>query len=157
MISEWKWITLQATTVIFPEHHVQPSLRPHHIDCNYTMTSRGVPTIPSKPNRNRVCSFDFCTPVYPMTHHYEYNRKSIKWHLCVLFTMWLHPPSFSMVTLHFGHSFVLAAIQFDVSESSSHFLIHFLRYLHKTGSCQFSPHSKQNMWPHLQATGRDST
>ena len=27
---------------------------------------------------------------------------------------------------HFGHSLVLAEIQFDVSESSSHFLIHFL-------------------------------
>lgn len=74
-----------------------------------------------------------------------------------LFTMWLHPPSFSMVTLHLGHSFVLAAIQFDVSESSSHFLIHFLRYLQSTGSCQFSPHSKQNTCPHLQTTGRDST
>ena len=41
-------------------------------------------------------------------------------------TMWLHPPSFSMVAPHFGHSLVLADIQLDVSESSSHFLIHFL-------------------------------
>ena len=70
--------------------------------------------------------------------------------------MWLQPPSFSIVAPkielnenqinnlinedindldnlshitqlpHFGHSLVLAEIQFDVSESSSHFLIHFL-------------------------------
>ncbi len=73
-------------------------------------------------------------------------------------TMWLQPPSFSIVTWHFGHScdttgrksffrvtrrhreefttsqqayqltFVFAAIQFDVSLSSSHFLIHFLNH-----------------------------
>uniref|UniRef100_A0A8W7P959 Uncharacterized protein n=1 Tax=Anopheles coluzzii TaxID=1518534 RepID=A0A8W7P959_ANOCL len=67
------------------------------------------------------------------------------------------PPSFSIVTLHFGHSFVLAAIQLEVSESSSHFLIHFFSNRHCTGSCQFSPHSKQNTWLHLQTTGRGST
>lgn len=37
---------------------------------------------------------------------------------------------------------VLAAIQLEVSLSSSHFLIHFLSHLHWTGSCQFSPHAK---------------
>lgn len=72
-------------------------------------------------------------------------------------TIWLQPPSFSIVTLHFGHSLVLAAIQLDVSESSSHFFIHFLSSRHWTGSCQFSPHSKQNTWLHLQITGRAST
>lgn len=72
-------------------------------------------------------------------------------------TMWLQPPSFSMVTLHFGHSFVLAAIQFDVSESSSHFFIHFFSQWHFTGSCQFSPQWKQNVCEHLQVTGFDST
>jgi hypothetical protein len=36
--------------------------------------------------------------------------------------MWLQPPFFSIVDAHFGHSFVLAEIQFAVSESSSHFL-----------------------------------
>lgn len=33
---------------------------------------------------------------------------------------WLQPPSFWIGTKHFGHSFVLAASQFDVSESSLH-------------------------------------
>jgi hypothetical protein len=37
----------------------------------------------------------------------------------------LHPPFFSIVEWHLGHSFVLADIQFAVSESSSHFLSHF--------------------------------
>ncbi len=37
---------------------------------------------------------------------------------------------------------VLAAIQLEVSLSSSHFLIHRLSHLHLTGSCQFSPHAK---------------
>jgi hypothetical protein len=40
--------------------------------------------------------------------------------------MWLHPPFFSMVEAHFGHSLVFADIQFAVSESSSHFLSHCL-------------------------------
>lgn len=71
--------------------------------------------------------------------------------------MWLHPPSFSIVTLHFGHSFVLAAIHVDVSESSAHFFIHFFNKRHWTGSCQFSPHSKQKICPHLHTTGLDST
>lgn len=73
-----------------------------------------------------------------------------------LHTMWLQPPSFSIVTLHLGHSLVLAAIQLDVSESSSHFLIHFFSQQHLTGSCQFSPHAKQKTCPHLQLTGRES-
>lgn len=51
---------------------------------------------------------------------------------------------------------VLAAIQFEVSESSSHFLIHFLNKLHLTGSCQFSPHTKQNTCKHRQITGFES-
>lgn len=51
---------------------------------------------------------------------------------------------------------VLAAIQLDVSESSSHFLIHFLNKLHFTGSCQFSPHTKQNTCKHRQITGLES-
>lgn len=51
---------------------------------------------------------------------------------------------------------VLAAIQFEVSESSSHFFIHFLSKLHLTGSCQFSPHTKQNTCKHRQITGLDS-
>ncbi|KAJ8975508.1 hypothetical protein NQ317_010623 [Molorchus minor] len=74
-----------------------------------------------------------------------------------LHTMWLQPPSFSMVALHLGHSFVLAAIQLDVSESSSHFFCHFLSRAHLTGSCQFSPQAKQKTWLHLHATGFDST
>lgn len=53
-------------------------------------------------------------------------------------------------------TFVLAAIQLDVSLSSSHFLIHFFSHLHLTGSCQFSPHAKlqQNtgVFPHLLHT-----
>nr|CAD7257264.1 unnamed protein product [Timema shepardi] len=40
---------------------------------------------------------------------------------------------------------VLADIQLDVSESSSHFLIHFLSKWHLTGSCQFSPQEKQKV------------
>lgn len=42
-------------------------------------------------------------------------------------TIWLQPPFFSILTWHFGHSFVLAATQFAVSESSLHFLIHFFK------------------------------
>ena len=51
---------------------------------------------------------------------------------------------------HFGHSLVLAEIQFDVSESSSHFLIHFLIKWQRTGSCQPSEQEKQKTWPHLK-------
>jgi len=54
-------------------------------------------------------------------------------------------------------TFVLAAIQLEVSESSSHFFIHFLSRWHLTGSCQFSPQAKQNVCVHLQVTGRAST
>ena len=61
-----------------------------------------------------------------------------------------------MVAPHVGHSLVLAEIQFDVSESSSHFLIHFLIKWQRTGSCQFSEQAKQNTWPHAHFTGRDS-
>lgn len=64
--------------------------------------------------------------------------------------MWLQLPSFSIVTWHLGHSFVLAAIQLEVSLSSSHFLIHLFNHLHLTGSCQFSPYLKQNWHPHFQ-------
>jgi len=39
-------------------------------------------------------------------------------------------------------TFVFATSQFDVSLSSSHFLIHSLSHLHCTGSCHISPHAK---------------
>lgn len=161
------FITLPAKIVIFPEHRVR--LLPHlrRIDYSYTMKSHAAPRIPNIPSKNHVCNFDFCTPVNANEIHLKCRYQNLISLSCncqvnatlkiQLFTIWLQPPSFSIVTLHLGHSLVLAAIQFDVSESSSHFLIHFLRYLHKTGSCQFSPHSKQNTWPHLQLTGRDST
>ena len=71
--------------------------------------------------------------------------------------IWLQPPSFSMVALQVGHSLVFADIQLDVSESSSHFLIHFLIRWQRTGSCQFSEQAKQNLCPHRHVTGRDST
>jgi hypothetical protein len=47
--------------------------------------------------------------------------------------MWLHPPFFSIVEWHFGHSLVCADIQFAVSESSSHFFCHFLTSGHIAG------------------------
>jgi hypothetical protein len=50
-----------------------------------------------------------------------------------LHVMWLQPPFFSIVELHFGHSLVLADIQFAVSESSSHFLTHLLTSPHGAG------------------------
>jgi len=65
---------------------------------------------------------------------------------------WLHPPSFSIVALHFGHSFVLAWIQLYVSESSSHFFFHNLSKSHWTGSCHFEPHDEQSVSPHSHAT-----
>uniref|UniRef100_A0A6B0UUH3 Uncharacterized protein n=1 Tax=Ixodes ricinus TaxID=34613 RepID=A0A6B0UUH3_IXORI len=71
--------------------------------------------------------------------------------------MWLQPPSFSIVTLHLGHSLVLAAIQLEVSLSSSHFFCHFLSRWHLTGSCQFSPQEKQKVWEQEQVTGCVST
>ena len=52
---------------------------------------------------------------------------------------------------------VLAAIQLEVSESSSHFLIHLRRRVQRTGSCQLLPQAKQNVCPQRQVTGRDST
>ena len=52
--------------------------------------------------------------------------------------MWLQPPFFSMAELHFGQSLVLALIQLQVSESSLHFLIHFLMTLQLTGICHLS-------------------
>ena len=39
--------------------------------------------------------------------------------LALVQVMWLQPPFFSIVARHFGHSLVLAAIQFDVSLSSA--------------------------------------
>ena len=71
--------------------------------------------------------------------------------------MWLQPPSFSIVAPHVGHSLVLADIQFEVSESSSHFLIHFFIKWQRTGSCQFSEQAKQKVWPQRHLTGRAST
>jgi hypothetical protein len=47
--------------------------------------------------------------------------------------MWLHPPFFSIVEPHLGHSFVLADIQLAVSESSSHFFNHFFTRLQGQG------------------------
>lgn len=145
--------TLPKRNVIFLEHLVQLSPRLRHTDYNYTKMIHVVPKILQMINLHRklLVAQEYCLNSPKQT-----QQKSCL-QFWFLHTMWLQPPSFSMVTLHFGHSFVFAAIQFDVSESSSHFLIHFFKNLHKTGSCQFSPHSKQNVWPHLQATGRDST
>jgi len=61
------------------------------------------------------------------------------------------------MALKFSITFVLAAIQLDVSESSSHFLIHLRNSAHRTGSCQLFPHAKQNVCPQRHVTGRDST
>ena len=52
--------------------------------------------------------------------------------------MWLQPPFFSIAELHFGQSLVLAEIQLQVSESSLHFLSHFLMSLQLTGMCHLS-------------------
>ena len=46
-----------------------------------------------------------------------------------------------MVAPQVGHSLVLAEIQFDVSESSSHFLIHFLKS-HKKNNTYLTRDSK---------------
>jgi hypothetical protein len=54
-------------------------------------------------------------------------------YLHFLHVMWLHPPFFSMVELHLGHSLVFAEIQFAVSESSAHFLNHFFTNSHGAG------------------------
>lgn len=115
------------TIAIFLVHHglLLPRLR--HTDCNCTRMNRAAPMSPSIPNRNHVCNFDFCTPVDKKWFMLNYLRKCISLCISAQRTIWLQPPSFSMVTLHFGHSFVLAAIQLDVSESSSHFLIHFFK------------------------------
>lgn len=45
-------------------------------------------------------------------------------------------------TLQKGLTLVLAAIQLDVSLSSSHFLIQRFNQRQRAGSCQFSPHAK---------------
>mmetsp|Transcript_26066 Transcript_26066/g.68396 ORF Transcript_26066/g.68396 Transcript_26066/m.68396 type:complete len:201 (+) Transcript_26066:1025-1627(+) len=68
--------------------------------------------------------------------------------------MWLQPPFFSIVLRHLGHSFVFAAIQFVVSESSSFFLRHRLYSSHRTGEWGISLHAKQNSWPPVHRTGR---
>lgn len=134
-------------------HREQPWPHPHHTDCSYTRKSHEVPRSLNRPSKSRAYSFDFCRPTNKIILNKLNSKQTIKsWQ-----TMWLHPPSFSMVTLHLGHSFVLAAIQLDVSESSSHFLIHLRSRRHCTGSCHCSPHSKQKMWPHLHSTGRGST
>src|SRR5579862_6292457 len=59
--------------------------------------------------------------------------------------MWLHPPFFSIVEPHSGHSLVFADIQFAVSESSSHFFNHFLTREHGVGWCSLSVHPKQKL------------
>src|SRR5690606_10320108 len=64
----------------------------------------------------------------------------------------LQPPFFSMVLLHLGHSLVLAEIQLAVSESSAHFLSHFLTNSHGAGWWSLRAHPKQKRWPHRHAT-----
>jgi hypothetical protein len=58
--------------------------------------------------------------------------------------MWLHPPFFSIVTLHLGHSLVFEEIQLAVSLSSAHFFFHPLNIPQSTGRCTGSEHPKQN-------------
>ena len=61
------------------------------------------------------------------------------------------------LTLHLGHSFVLALIQLEVSESSWHFFIHSLSSLQLAGSCHSYEHPKQNRCLHdSHRTGRAS-
>lgn len=116
-----------------------------------------VPRVLNKPNKTQLYSSDFCRPCDCSLH------PSLSLH-CILDipekvgeirsgTM-----RHTMVALTYGtfSTFVLAAIQLDVSESSSHFFIHFFKISHFTGSCQFSPQEKQNTCPHLQLTGRHS-
>ena len=54
--------------------------------------------------------------------------------------MWLHPPFFSMVAWHLGHSLVLAEIQLAVSESSAHFFSHRFASVHVAGMWSLRPH-----------------
>lgn len=152
--------TAPTMTEVSLGHRELPSPHLHRIDCNCTKKIRAVPMSLSTPNKSGVCNFDFYIPANE--NEQKYSIKIGCWCWSFLYcagtlTIWLQPPSFSIVTLHFGHSFVFAAIQLDVSESSSHFLIHFFKKRHSTGSCQFSPHSKQNTCAHLHVTGRDST
>lgn len=95
-------------------------------------------------------------------HTQQYSQRQVE------HTIWLHPPFFSMVALHFGHSWqvselrvrtrellvivftlVLTWIQFDVSLSSSHFFFQRWRYAHRTGSCGDSAHLKLKQYSKL--------
>jgi hypothetical protein len=66
--------------------------------------------------------------------------------------IWLQPPFFSMVELHFGHSFVFADIQLAVSESSSHFFIHFFTNAQGAGWWSSWVQPKQKARPQSQWT-----
>lgn len=68
------------------------------------------------------------------------------------FTIWLHPPFFSMFDSQFGHGLACSAIHWKVSVSP--LLFHCLSLAHVTGSCQYSAvQSKQNSKPHVHLHG----
>jgi len=66
--------------------------------------------------------------------------------------IWLHPPFFSMVEAHLEHSLVFALIQFAVSESSLHFLSHFLTSGQRQGWWSWRVQPKQKAWPQQHRT-----
>ena len=61
--------------------------------------------------------------------------------------MWLQPWFFSMRVWHFGQRFVLARIQFAVSDSFWHFSVHRATKAQSHGACASSPQRKQKVAP----------
>ena len=104
---------------------------------------------PGRPSKTHTDKTKFYKCIFSLEKNQHFKIAFRTWFRHIT---WLHPPSFSIVALHFGHSFVLAWIQLYVSESSSHFFFHNLSKSHWTGSCHFEPQEEQSVSPHSHAT-----
>jgi hypothetical protein len=103
-----------------------------HTGCSCTSSYRAPAKGPCRPSKTRACiSCRSCGYKRTSCGGWERDVRNDK--------DWekegtnLQPPFFSIVEWHLSHSFVFAEIQFDVSESSEHFLSQTLATLQTTG------------------------
>lgn len=107
---DWVWLS-RASWLDFSSYRLQLY---QDVPCSdHGPNTKKVQTIGTITNK---MSIYYYLPMHTQQNSYLHFRH----------VMWLHPPFFSMVEWHLGHSLVWADIQFAVSESSSHFFCHFL-------------------------------
>lgn len=127
------------------------------------MLTHELTKVPCTPNKTRICTFYKscdCIRLRRWCVSAIYERKErVNLLNILLFLLQLLPllllllPFFSIVDWHLPHSFVLADIQFAVSESSWHFFNHNFETSHGLGWWSWgNPQPKQNFWPHSQRT-----